>query len=1013
MPVEFLTADQIRRYGRYGGEPNRAQLDRYFLLDDADRKLVREHRGDHNRLGFALQLGTVRFLGTFLSDPADVPTVVVDYLVPQIGVGDASCLKHYAARRPTQHEHAREIRERYGYQDFSDADAQEELVAWLKARAWSSAERPSVLFDRATAWLIDAKVLLPGPTVLARLVASIRERAAEGLFRTLAALPSPQQRSRLERLLETEEPSRVSKLDRLRRAPTKLSATGLVRALERVEEIRRLGVSELDLSAVPPTRVVALGRYASTAKAQAIARMAPERRLATLLAVARRLEIAATDDALDVFDQLLAQQLSRAKRESDAERLAILPRLGAAASVLSAAVEVLLEPPAPTLDAIWAAISRCCSREDLTAAHATVSELSLAAGDRYHERALRQELMARYPSVRRFLPTLLEAIRFQSAEGGRPVLAALEVLRRLEGRKKVMVDEVPQELVTGAWRRLVFHNPDLPTGELDRRAYTFCVLEQLRNALRRRDVFVARSERWVDPRARLLAGAAWEAAREGICRSLHLERDPRRHLAAMAAQLDDAYRMVAERLPTNTALTVQREGGRDRPHLASLEKLEEPLSLTRLADCVACMLPRVDLPELLLEVAAWTGYPDEFTHITESGARVDDLATSVCAVLLAEACNIGFAPLVKPSIAALTRARLSWVDQNYVRAETIIRANARLVRAQTDIPLAWAWGGGEVASADGMRFVVPVRTIHAGPNPRYFGPGRGVTWLNFLSDQVTGFNAIVPGTVRDSLYTLGGLLEQETTLRPTTIVTDTASYTDQAFGLYRLVGFQFSPDLADLPDQRFWRIDRDANYGPLDGIARNRINTELIAANWDDLLRLAGSLVTGAVRATEIMRLLQGGGRPTTLGRALAEFGRIPKTLHMLALLDDEDYRRQIHGQRNLHEERHSLARKVFHGQRGELRQRYREGQEDQLGALGLVLNAIVLWNTRYMNKALDQLRAEGYDVRDEDIARLSPLGYKHIHMHGRYHFRLSKRVRGGRLRPLRDPSILESEGAD
>lgn len=68
-----------------------------------------------------------------------------------------------------------------------------------------------------------------------------------------------------------------------------------------------------------------------------------------------------------------------------------------------------------------------------------------------------------------------------------------------------------------------------------------------------------------------------------------------------------------------------------------------------------------------------------------------------------------------------------------------------------------------------------------------------------------------------------------------------------------------------------------------------------------------------------------------------------------------------------------SVARAVFHGKRGELRQHYREGQEDQLGALGLVLNMIVLWNTSYMEAALNQLRADGFEVRDEDVARLSP----------------------------------------
>ena len=97
--------------------------------------------------------------------------------------------------------------------------------------------------------------------------------------------------------------------------------------------------------------------------------------------------------------------------------------------------------------------------------------------------------------------------------------------------------------------------------------------------------------------------------------------------------------------------------------------------------------------------------------------------------------------------------------------------------------------------------------------------------------------------------------------------------------------------------------------------------------------------------------------------------------------------------------------RAVFHGKRGELRQRYREGQEDQLGALGLALNIIVLWNTLYINAALDQLRAEGFPVRPEDVARLSPLVFEHINLLGRYAFSVPETVQRGELRPLRNPS--------
>ena len=123
------------------------------------------------------------------------------------------------------------------------------------------------------------------------------------------------------------------------------------------------------------------------------------------------------------------------------------------------------------------------------------------------------------------------------------------------------------------------------------------------------------------------------------------------------------------------------------------------------------------------------------------------------------------------------------------------------------------------------------------------------------------------------------------------------------------------------------------------------------------------------------------------MAQAVAGFGRIEKTLHTLTYIDDEAKRRATLTQLNRGEGRHSVARAVFHGKRGELRQHYREGQEDQLGALGLVLNMIVLWNTIYMEAALNQLRQSGYPVRDEDVARLSPLQHEHINMLGRYSF--------------------------
>ena len=149
------------------------------------------------------------------------------------------------------------------------------------------------------------------------------------------------------------------------------------------------------------------------------------------------------------------------------------------------------------------------------------------------------------------------------------------------------------------------------------------------------------------------------------------------------------------------------------------------------------------------------------------------------------------------------------------------------------------------------------------------------------------------------------------------------------------------------------------------------------------------------------MRLLQSSSRPSGLARAVTELGRVVKTLFLLASLDDIQYRRRVLTYLTRHEGRHRLGRATFHGQRGELRQRYREGQEDQPGALGLVMNAIILWNTVYVDRAIAVLTAAGAQVRADDVERLSPLGFKHINLVGRYQFALPAAIAAGAFRPL------------
>jgi TnpA family transposase len=141
VPVEFLSDQEAAVFARYGESVPQADLERFFFLDDAERKLVAGLRGDHNRVGFSLQLATARYLGRFLADPLEgVPTEVLDFLAGQLRIADLSCVKRYAQREQTHREHAARIRKLLGLRDFAEVEA--ELAAWVDTRAWVTGDGP-------------------------------------------------------------------------------------------------------------------------------------------------------------------------------------------------------------------------------------------------------------------------------------------------------------------------------------------------------------------------------------------------------------------------------------------------------------------------------------------------------------------------------------------------------------------------------------------------------------------------------------------------------------------------------------------------------------------------------------------------------------------------------------------------------------------------------------------------------------------------------------------------------
>jgi TnpA family transposase len=328
-----------------------------------------------------------------------------------------------------------------------------------------------------------------------------------------------------------------------------------------------------------------------------------------------------------------------------------------------------------------------------------------------------------------------------------------------------------------------------------------------------------------------------------------------------------------------------------------------------------------------------------------------------------------------------------------------------LVDFHHGLPLAQAWGSGQLSSSDGQRFPTRSRAPGSTPLLRWFGYRRwGVQLLTWTSDQYSQYGTkVVPASVRDATHVLDEILNNETTLQIEEHTTDTHGYSELVFGLFDLLGLRFAPRLRGLHDRRLYRHGPPAPAGsPAAELLRHRLRPELIEPHWDELLRLAASLKHGWTSASLALTRLHANAGRAPLARALQEYGRLVKTNFALAWYEDQELRGRVGRQLNKGEALHALRRYVLFAREGRLRHRDPDDRAEQALCLNLVVDAIVAWNTVYAQDALDQLAREGHVITNVDMARLSPLQHAHINPRGRYDFTQAQPPSG--RRPLHTP---------
>lgn len=960
------------------------ELIRRYTFFESDLALIRMRRGDANRFGFAVQLCLLRFPGMALSREQAVSDSLINWVARTLWM-DSSVWHDYARRDETRREHYQTLLAYLQLKPFGLSSFRL-LIGTLTELALQT-DKGILLAAHALDHLRNEKTVIPPLRVIDRACANAVARANRKLHRRLVQPLTPAHCERLDELLSIKPGGSVTWLLWIRQSPMKPNSRTILEHIERLRCLHKLELPDEVGLGIHRNRLLKMSREGAQMTPRDLGKFENNRRHATLTALALEATATLTDEIIDLHDRIMIKLFATAKNKHKQQFQKQGKAINDKVRLFSAVGHALVKAKDSGEDP-YAAIEQIISWDEFVQSVSDADGLSRPGSfDHIHL------VSNQYSTLRRYTPNFYTTLGFHAAVAARPVLNAVEVLRAMHNAgSRVVPADAPVSFIRARWKDLVI----TPEG-IDRCFYEICVLNELKNALRSGDIWVKGSRQFRNFDDYLLPVTTIRNLVESNRLPLEANLDGDRYL-------NDRLATLTEQLSTVNTLA-----GRDELPDASF--IDGALKLTpqvtgvpphaqAFVDKVSRLLPQIKITELLVDVDEWTAFSNHFVHLKTEQPAKD--RTLLLAALLADGINLGLSKMAASS-PGMTFGRLSWLQAWHIRDETYTNALATLVNAQLQNPFAQHWGDGSTSSSDGQRFRTGNRGEKSGQvNPRY-GSSPGRQFYTHISDQYSPFSSkVINVGIRDSTYVLDGLLYHESDLRIEEHYTDTAGFTDHVFALMHLLGYRFAPRIRDLKDTRLYVPKGGPGYPELGAMVGGTINSAQVRLHWDEILRLASSIKQGTVTASLMIRKLGSYPRQNGLSVALRELGRIERSLFILEYLQNIDLRKRVQAGLNKGEARNALARAVFFNRLGEIRDRSFEQQRHRASGLNLITAAIVLWNTIYIERAVEQLRADGEVVDEELLQYLSPLGWDHINLTGDYVWSSLSKVKPGQFRPLR-----------
>ena len=955
--------------------------DRSFMecwsLDFDDAGFVEGFNLD-SRIWVAFQLRFFRTHGRFPSREDDPCRDGLQYLGQQLDVTvpDAGQFRfrHVNARR-----HRLAILRHLDVRRATDRD-RSALRTWILESCRGSCPTVEEQVASGYSWCLANSVHVPSDKIMERLVRGARHDFLEGFLASIVRCLPTGTRTKLDESLS--EPRGLGGFHLMKGDVGAATLDNVLGACDRLAFLESLDLPWERLTGVDQVRVASPCRRVDGEHASEMRRHGEERRLGlqSLILMDRHRRL--TDDLVELLLEIIHRLQTRSRRTvvtgiaRDIERVHGKERL--LFDIAEAAIE---DPEGRVVDVIYpvAGAARLKAVIDEHRARGTLDECI--------QTVMRGSYAGHY---RRMMPKLLSVLRFRSNNAAwHPILSALELIVRLreEGRRTAPADIAPAGSIPAGWRDFVIDGKD----RLNVTSCEPCVLNQLRDSIRAREVWVEGADRYRNPDQDLPAD--FDECRDACYAGLGLQQDARAFVADIRSSLEEELRILNATLPKNDMVRL-RQAGKNLICVTPLDRQPEPAGLVSLKSEIGQTWPMTSLLDVLKETALDTGFLDCF----ESSASREVLAHDVrnrrlLLALQSVGTNAGL-KRVAAGTGDISIDELAHVHRRCIGAKALRAACARVTNATLAIRNPGIRGpAGTTCASDSKKFGAWDRNLMTEWHSRYGGRGVMIYW-HVERRAACIYSQLKRCSSSEVAAMIEGVLRHCTDMEIQRQYIDSHGQSAVGFAFAHLLGFELAPRLKAIARQKLMLASagQRASLPNLAPVLSGVVNREEIVRRYDEMVKHAAAMQHGTADPESILRRFSRGDVMHPTCKALAELGRAIKTIFLCRYLRLESFRREIHEGLNVIENWNSANGFVFFGKGGEIATNRVRDQEIAALALQLVQASLVYVNTRMVQSILND---PGWAKRlsSEDMRGLSPLFYMYINPYGRFELDLDERI--------------------